>query len=130
MGLAVSLAFVIIIGSSIRDQLGIVYNVPDHDNLYLVGPASGGSIVGEYRVKEELASIPEIQETAAFARLRPLADPQGRPHQPSSGAEEGITVPLLQAPPARRFGTPEEVLVYQMGLGRGFVHQRGFWRTK
>ena len=66
IGLIVSLAFVIIIGSSIRDQLGIVYNVPDHDNLYLVGPASGHSIVGEYRVKEELASIPEIQETAAF----------------------------------------------------------------
>ena len=66
VGLIVSLAFVIIIGSSIRDQLGIVYNVPDHDNLYLVGPASGHSIVGEYRVKEELASIPEIQETAAF----------------------------------------------------------------
>jgi putative ABC transport system permease protein len=66
VGLVVSLAFVIMIGSSIRDQLGIVYNVPDHDNLYLVGPASGGSIVGEYRVKEELASIPEIQETAAF----------------------------------------------------------------
>ena len=66
VGLIVSLAFIIIIGSSIRDQLGIVYNVPDHNNLYLVGPASGGSIVGEYRVKEELASIPEIQETAAF----------------------------------------------------------------
>ena len=66
VGLVVSLAFVIMIGSSIRDQLGIVYNVPDHDNLYLVGPASGHSIVGEYRVKEELASIPEIQETAAF----------------------------------------------------------------
>ena len=66
VGLIVSLAFIIIIGSSIRDQLRIVYNVPDHNNLYLVGPASGGSIVGEYRVKEELASIPEIQETAAF----------------------------------------------------------------
>ena len=53
VGLIVSLAFVVIIGSSIRDQLGIVYNVPDHDNLYLVGPAAGHSIVGEYRVKEE-----------------------------------------------------------------------------
>ena len=66
VGLAVSLAFVIIIGSSIRDQLGIVFNVPDHDNLYLVGPAAGSSIHGEYRVKERLVSIPEIQETAAF----------------------------------------------------------------
>lgn len=66
VGLIVSLAFVVIIGSSIRDQFGIVYNVPDHDNLYLVGPAAGHSIVGEYRVKEELASIPEIREAAAF----------------------------------------------------------------
>jgi len=44
VGLIVSLAFVIIIGSSIRDQLGVVYHVPDHNSLYLVGPASGGSI--------------------------------------------------------------------------------------
>jgi putative ABC transport system permease protein len=34
VGLVVSLAFVIIIGSSIRDQLGVVYHVPDHNNLY------------------------------------------------------------------------------------------------
>ena len=66
LGLVVGLAFVVIIGSSVRDQLGIVYNVPDHENMYLVGPAAGGSIVGEYRIKERLASIPEIQETAAF----------------------------------------------------------------
>ena len=66
VGLIVSLAFVIIIGSSIRDQLGIVFNVPDHENLYLAGPANGGSICGEYSVTNELATIPEIKETAAF----------------------------------------------------------------
>ena len=67
LGLVVSLAFVVIIGSSIRDQLGIVHNVPDHENLYLLGPATGGSIACEYRMKEGFASLPEIQETAAFA---------------------------------------------------------------
>ena len=74
VGLIVSLAFVVIIGSSIRDQFGIVYNVPDHDNLYLVGPAAGHSIVGEYRVKEELASIPEIREAAAFTIEQAMVD--------------------------------------------------------
>ena len=70
VGLIVSLAFVVIIGSSIRDQLGIIYNVPDHENMYLLGPSSGDSVFGEYlaeyRVQEDLASIPEIRETAAF----------------------------------------------------------------
>ena len=58
VGLVVSLAFVIIIGSSIRDQLGIVYNVPDHENLYLTGPANGRSIFGEYSVTNGFATIP------------------------------------------------------------------------
>ena len=48
VGLIVSLAFVILIGTSIRDQLGIVNSVPDHENLYLVGPEGLG---GEYRTK-------------------------------------------------------------------------------
>ena len=38
VGLAVSLAFLLIIGSSIRDQRAIVKGVSDHENLYLVGP--------------------------------------------------------------------------------------------
>ena len=63
VGLIVSLAFVILIGTSIRDQLGIVNNVPDHENLYLVGPVGWGA---EYRTKETLASIPQIEQTAAF----------------------------------------------------------------
>jgi putative ABC transport system permease protein len=63
VGLIVSLAFVILIGTSIRDQLGIVNSVPDHESLYLVGPEGLG---GEYRTKETLASIPQIELTAAF----------------------------------------------------------------
>ena len=80
VGLVVSLAFVIIIGSSIRDQLGIVYNVPDHEDLYLVGPANGGSICGEYRVNDELKAIPEIKETAAFEISQGLIQIGGENH--------------------------------------------------
>ena len=63
VGLIVSLAFVILIGTSIRDQLGIIQNVPDHERLYLIGPNGRG----EYRDKEALASIPQIEQTAAFS---------------------------------------------------------------
>jgi putative ABC transport system permease protein len=38
VGLIVSLAFVVLIGTSIRDQLGIVRGVPEHERLYLAGP--------------------------------------------------------------------------------------------
>ena len=80
VGLVVSLAFVIIIGSSIRDQLGVVYHVPDHNNLYLVGPASGGSIFGEYSAINQLATIPEIRETAAFQIGQGLVQIGGENH--------------------------------------------------
>ena len=80
VGLIVSLAFVIIIGSSIRDQLGVVYHVPDHNNLYLVGPASGGSIFGEYSAINQLATIPEIRETAAFQIGQGLVQIGGENH--------------------------------------------------
>ena len=80
VGLIVSLAFVIIIGSSIRDQLGVVYHVPDHNNLYLVGPASRGSIFGEYSAINQLATIPEIRETAAFQIGQGLVQIGGENH--------------------------------------------------
>ena len=63
LGLVVSLAFVVLIGTSIRDQLGIVRNVPEHERLYLAGPNGTG---GEYRVQQAFASIPQIEQTAAF----------------------------------------------------------------
>ena len=65
VGLIVSLAFVIIISTSIRDQLGIVNNVPDHENLYLVG-AYQGSTLAEYWMNEPLSTIPEINSLSAF----------------------------------------------------------------
>ena len=64
VGLAVSLAFVIVIGFSIWDQLMIAKRVPGAQNLYLLGPQSNPSM--EYRDKQALESIPEIHEMAAF----------------------------------------------------------------
>ncbi len=56
VGLAVSLAFVIVIGMSVIDQLRIRGNVPEGLNLYALGPNSYGT---EYRNLETLSSIPE-----------------------------------------------------------------------
>ena len=54
VGLIVSLAFVILIGTSIRDQLGIVKSVPGHERLFLAGPNGTG---GEYRTQEQMAAF-------------------------------------------------------------------------
>ena len=67
VGLAVSLAFVIVIGFSVWDQLMIAKRVPGSRNLYLLGPQQDYYSM-EYRDKETLASIPEIQGMAAFQR--------------------------------------------------------------
>ena len=64
VGLIVSLAFVIVIGTSLRDQLTIARNVPGGKNLYVLGPKSMPYL--EYRDMEALASLPEIEEAAAF----------------------------------------------------------------
>ena len=67
VGLIVSLAFVIVIGFSVWDQLMIAKRVPGAQNLYLLGPQKDRHSM-EYRDKDALASIPEIQEMAAFQR--------------------------------------------------------------
>ena len=64
VGLIVSLAFVMVIGTSLRDQLSIAGNVPGGKNLYILGPRSMPYL--EYREMEALASLPEIEEAAAF----------------------------------------------------------------
>ena len=38
VGLVVSLAFVIVIGASLRDQLRVAKDVPGGKNLYILGP--------------------------------------------------------------------------------------------
>ena len=65
VGLIVSLAFVIVIGFSVWDQLMIAKKVPGEQNLYLLGPQKDVHSM-EYRDKETLASLPEILEMAAF----------------------------------------------------------------
>ena len=67
VGLAVSLAFVILIGFSVWDQLMIAKKVPGEQNLYLLGPQKDLFFM-EYRDKETLASIPEILEMASFQK--------------------------------------------------------------
>ena len=67
VGLIVSLAFVIVIGFSVWDQLMIANKVPGAQNLYLLGPRKDIHSM-EYRDKETLASLPEIQEMAAFQK--------------------------------------------------------------
>jgi len=70
VGLAVSLAFVILIGISVSDQLRIRRDIPPGTNLYSMGPDSYGT---EYRNLERLSSIPEIKSLAAFKRIEFLA---------------------------------------------------------
>ena len=74
VGLAVSLAFVIIIGISVIDQLRIRRDTPSGINLYSIGPNSYGT---EYRNLVSLSSIPEIKSLAAFTRVEFLADMNG-----------------------------------------------------
>ena len=64
VGLIVSLAFVIVIGCSLRDQFSIARDVPGGKNLYILGPRSMPYL--EYRDMEALASLPEVEEAAAF----------------------------------------------------------------
>lgn len=71
VGLIVSLAFVIVIGFSVWDQLIIANKVPGAQNLYLLGPRKDFHSM-EYRDKETLASLPD-----RILRLRPLANLEG-----------------------------------------------------
>lgn len=64
VGLAVSLALMIVVGSSLRDQLTIAHDIPGGENLYILGPQTMPYL--EYRDKEALASLPEVKEAAAF----------------------------------------------------------------
>ena len=65
-GLVVSLAFVLIIGSSIRDQLGIVRRTPDHERLFIVGPKTNPN-AAEYRMKDALAGLPQFESLASLS---------------------------------------------------------------
>ena len=78
-GLIVSLAFVVIIGTSIRDQLRISRAPDGQENLYLLGPPSDPVL--EYRQQEELAALPELLQTAVFVRAEMNVLTDGVPHR-------------------------------------------------
>ena len=64
VGLAVSLAFVLIIGTSIYDQYRIVYGIEGGENLYYL--TDSGAPGMEYMNKLKLDSYPEITGSAAI----------------------------------------------------------------
>ena len=66
VGLAVSLAFVIIIGTSVYDQVRLGRRGSESRCQYLVSdPGAPGM---EYRETEQLKAFPEIKKLAAFVR--------------------------------------------------------------
>ena len=116
VGLIVSLAFVILIGRSIWDQMRIRAQIPAQYNLHLIGNGQGSM---EYRQLEQLSALPEVRSSAMFSRwdftvkidgeqwqtaamiadphlldFAPqevvLADPPRRPDQPRHGTEERV----------------------------------------
>ncbi len=93
-GLIVSLAFVIIIATSIRDQVGIVKNVPDHENLYLIGTYQG-STVAEYRMNEQLSTLPEIKSLAAFIVSTSPMQVNGENHYLSIGIMDAALLDII-----------------------------------
>ena len=65
VGLIVSLAFVILIGRSILDQIRIRTQIPAQYNLHLIGNGQGSM---EYRQMEQLSALPEVKSSAMFSR--------------------------------------------------------------
>ena len=76
-GLIVSLAFLILTGLSVRDQLHIRNTAPPGTNLYVVGSPSGFNI--EYPYMDELRSFPEIRSASMFALQKfTVETPEGK----------------------------------------------------
>ena len=79
VGLIVSLAFLLVIGSSIWDQREIVKGVPGHENLYLVAP-EGRPTSGQYRLARELAALPQMEKVATYETCSMQMRLRGRDH--------------------------------------------------
>ena len=71
VGLVVSLAFIIIIATSVHDQRRLSRPGPGQEDLYLLGNAQ--SSTAEYRSLEALAAMPEVEKVAAFRRMNMMA---------------------------------------------------------
>jgi putative ABC transport system permease protein len=78
-GLIVSLAFLLVIGSSIWDQRAIIKGIPGHENLYLVGP-EGRPDMGQYRLTRELTALPQVERAAAYKIVGMQMRLRGRDH--------------------------------------------------
>ena len=79
VGLIVSMAFLLVIGSSIWDQREIVKGVPGHENLYLVAP-EGRPTSGQYRLARELAALPQVEKVATYETCSMQMRLRGRDH--------------------------------------------------
>ena len=66
LGLTVSLAFVILIGSYVWQQFGVVRENPDHDRIYAVH--SKGYMAHSYWDREILETLPEVELAARISR--------------------------------------------------------------
>lgn len=71
IGLAVSLAFVILIGSYVVQQYKVVWENPDRERIYVPGlPGSPGLTYG---FPEVVTEIPEIEEVATLCFVAPIS---------------------------------------------------------
>ena len=79
VGLIVSLAFVIVIATSVRDHLRLTHDRPGLENLYLVGPPSVPYL--GYGDMKRLESIPEVKRTAGLNAMSAMAVVEGEKRQ-------------------------------------------------
>ena len=67
VGLAVSLAFVIIIGSYVWQQYAVTWENPDRERIYVPGTPNAPGLT--YGFPDVITSIPEIEEVAQLCRV-------------------------------------------------------------
>ncbi len=72
VGLAVSLAFVILIGTYVWQQYRVVYGIPDGSRVYTIGTTDFLGL-GEYDKEELDSKIPEVEISARY-RFLPWAE--------------------------------------------------------
>ena len=79
VGLIVSLAFVIIIATSVRNHWRLTHDRPGQENLYLAGPAMSPYI--QYRDMVALGTIPEVKRTSGLISESAMAEVRGEKRQ-------------------------------------------------
>ena len=79
VGLIVSLAFVILIATSVRDHWRLIHDRPGQENLYLVGPPTVPYL--GYSDMKRLESIPEVKRSAGLNATTAMAVLEGEKRQ-------------------------------------------------